>query len=59
MDLADYFKENIKENFKNKTLFIKLDSAALKQELSYAKEAIKEKLNQMMGKRIVEEINIK
>jgi len=45
--------------FKNKTLFIKLDSAALKQELSYAKEAIKEKLNQMMGKRIVEEINIK
>lgn len=45
--------------FKNKTLYVKLDSAALKQELSYAKEAIKEKLNQMMGKRIIEEINIK
>jgi predicted nucleic acid-binding Zn ribbon protein len=45
--------------FKNKTLYIKLDSAALKQELSYAKETIMLKLNQMMGKRIVEEINIK
>ncbi|MCB9361091.1 MAG: DUF721 domain-containing protein [Flavobacteriales bacterium] len=45
--------------FKNKTLYIKLDSAALKQELSYAKEAIRLKLNQMMGKKIVEEINIK
>ena len=45
--------------FKNKTLYIKLDSAALKQELSYAKETIRLKLNQMMGKRIVEEINIR
>jgi predicted nucleic acid-binding Zn ribbon protein len=45
--------------FKNKILYVKLDSAALKQELSYAKETIRLKLNQMMGKRIVEEINIK
>lgn len=45
--------------FKKKTLFIKLDSSTLKQELSYAKEAIKEKLNQTVGRRIVEQIDIK
>ncbi|PKP34011.1 MAG: DUF721 domain-containing protein, partial [Bacteroidetes bacterium HGW-Bacteroidetes-15] len=39
-------------------LFVKLDSAALKQELNYSKEAIMHKLNQRMRKRIVQEIVI-
>lgn len=42
--------------FKNKKLHVKLDSAALKQELSYSKEAIMLKLNTQIGKRIVDEI---
>jgi len=45
--------------FKNKTLYVKLDSSTLKQELGYAKEAIMLKLNQTVGKRIVEQIDIK
>jgi Dna[CI] antecedent, DciA len=45
--------------FKNKKLFIHLDSAALKQELSYIKETLILKLNQNMKKRIVEDIVIK
>lgn len=56
---AVFVKHTKEVYFKNKTLFLKLDSAALKQELSYVKEAIKEKINQKMGKNIVEDINIK
>ena len=45
--------------FKDKKLFVYLDSAALKQELSYAKETIVIKLNQTIGRDIVEDIIIK
>ena len=44
--------------FQNKKLFVKLNSAALKQEMSYAKEALKEKLNSTMGRHIINEIVI-
>ncbi len=45
--------------YKNKILYVHLDSAALKQELSYIKEALILKLNQGIGRRIVEEIVIR
>jgi predicted nucleic acid-binding Zn ribbon protein len=44
---------------KNKTLFITLDSAALKNELSYAKKKIINMLNKEFGTKIVEEIVIR
>jgi len=45
--------------FKDKKLYVYLDSAALKQELSYMKEPIVLKLNQIIGRRIVDDIIIK
>jgi len=43
---------------KNKIFYIKLDSAALKQELSYAKEDLIHKLNKSIGRRVVEKLVI-
>ena len=48
-----------KIGFKNKILYVKLDSASLKQELSYVKEGLVEKLNKQLGRRIVEKIVVK
>ena len=45
--------------FKDKTLYVMLDSASLKQELSYIKEALVEKLNKELGRVVVEKIIIK
>jgi len=45
--------------FKKKILYVHLDSAALKQELSYMKAPIILKLNQIIGRRIVEDFIIK
>jgi len=44
---------------KNKILYVQLDSASLKQELSYVKEGLIQRLNQKMGKTMVEKIIIK
>jgi len=43
--------------FKSGVLYIKLDSAPLRQELSYAKTSLIEKLNQHAGKRMITDIN--
>jgi len=48
-----------KIGFKDKKLYVKLDSASLKQELSYVKEGLVEKINRKMGRRVVEQIIIK
>jgi predicted nucleic acid-binding Zn ribbon protein len=45
--------------YKNKILYVYLDSAALKQELSYMKTTVILKLNQVIGRKIVEDIVIK
>lgn len=42
--------------FKEGKLYIKLDSAPLRQELSYAKTKLVEKLNEEAGKKMVNEI---
>ena len=47
-----------KITFKNKVLYVKLDSASLKQELNYVKEGIILKLNQELGRNIVDKIII-
>ena len=44
---------------KNKILYVQLDSSSLKQELSYVKEGLMQRLNQKMGKIMVEKIIIK
>lgn len=54
-----YCKHTKSIYIKNKVLHIKLDSAALKQELSFKKEEIIARLNQKLGRRIVEQIDIK
>ena len=43
-------------NLKNKTLYIKLKSPALKQELSYGKEKLKRIINQKFPKEIIDKI---
>ena len=45
--------------FKNNILYVKLDSASLKQELSYVKEGLVEKINRKMGKSLVSKIVIR
>jgi predicted nucleic acid-binding Zn ribbon protein len=51
-----FVKHTQKINLKNKILYIKLDSAALKQELSYVKEGLVQKLNKEIGRRVVDKI---
>lgn len=43
---------------KNRVLCISLDSAPLRQELSYAKSILLEKLNSAAGKRLIDDIKI-
>jgi len=41
---------------KNGKLYVKLDSAVLKQELSYSRTKIKDQVNQALGGNVVEEV---
>ena len=45
--------------FKNNILHVKLDSAALKQELNYVKEGLVLKINKQIGKRLISKIIIR
>jgi len=45
--------------FKNNILFVKLDSASLKQELNYVKEGLVLKINKKIGRRMISKIVIK
>ncbi|MBL4707651.1 MAG: DUF721 domain-containing protein [Flavobacteriales bacterium] len=45
--------------FKSGILYVRLDSAPLRQELSYAKTKLKERLNEKAGKLMVKEIHLK
>lgn len=59
-EVGHLFANHTKEvNFIEGVLYIHLDSASLKQELSYVKEGLIQKLNQKMGKTLVEKIVIK
>lgn len=51
--IANYTKD---VNIKNKTLYIKLSSPALKQELSYGKEKLIKIINQKFKKKIINKI---
>ena len=41
---------------KNKKLFIRIDSPALKNELTYSRSTLMEKLNEATGANVIEEI---
>lgn len=43
----------------NRTLFITTNVAPLKQELSYQKEKIKQRINEALGEKVIDEIVIK
>lgn len=59
-EVGHLFSNHTKEaTFKEGVLYIHLDSASLKQELSYVKEGLIQKLNKRMGKTLVEKIVIK
>lgn len=45
--------------FREGTLHVELDSAPLRQELTFAKSKLVEKLNEEMGKQIVQKLQIK
>ena len=40
-------------------LFISIDSASLKQELSYGKEKIKDMMNEALGKEVVQQVIVR
>ncbi|HET6244940.1 MAG: DUF721 domain-containing protein [Bacteroidetes bacterium] len=44
---------------KNKTLYLKIESSALKDELSYSKEKIKDLINKEAGMVVVENVDIR
>lgn len=41
---------------KNKILFVELDSAAIREELSYARQKLIQRLNQVAGKQVIEDV---
>jgi predicted nucleic acid-binding Zn ribbon protein len=41
---------------KNRRLYVKLDSASLKQELNYVKEGLVEQLNRKIGRNLIDKI---
>lgn len=43
-------------NIRNKTLFVQMDSAALRNELTYAREKIRKALNREAGGEVIDEI---
>lgn len=54
--IANHTKEI---HIKNRTLYITLDSAALRQELHYGREKLVELLNEAAGERMIDEIVLK
>jgi predicted nucleic acid-binding Zn ribbon protein len=48
-----------KIGYKNRILYVKLDSASLKQELNYVKEGLVENINRRVGRKVVDKIVIK
>jgi len=46
-------------SIRNKKLFITIDSAPLKQELSFAKEKIKKVMNEELGEQFIDEVVIR
>jgi len=54
-DLISKHTENL--FIKNKKLYVKLDSPALKHELSFAREKLVQSLNKAIDKNVIEEIH--
>jgi predicted nucleic acid-binding Zn ribbon protein len=52
-------KHTVRIYVSKKIMYVNLDSAALRQELSFAKKKIIDKLNKIMGEHVVDEIVFK
>ncbi len=52
-------KHTLDLNVKGKTLFVQLDSAALRNELNYAKSQLMDNLNKEVGKKVIDQIVIR
>ncbi len=52
-------KHTVEIYISGKTLFVKVDSSPLKQELLYSRTKLMEDLNQQVGKTVIEEIVLK
>lgn len=68
IELVKVYKEQVGKVFvnhtkrialKNGVLYIEMDSASLKQELSYVKEGLIQRLNQKMGKEMIVKIVVR
>lgn len=51
-----FANHTLKIAVKNRKLYVKLDSASLKQELNYVKEGVVEKLNRELGRNLIDKI---
>ncbi|MAZ31296.1 MAG: RNA-binding protein [Flavobacteriales bacterium] len=51
-------KYTVSIEVEKRILFVRLSNAALKQELSYSKERIREMLNQEVGEEVITEVRI-
>ena len=51
-----FANHTLKIAVKNRKLYVKLDSASLKQELNYVKEGVVEKLNSRLGRNLIDKI---
>lgn len=57
--VGPYIEKNTREiRFKNNTLIVKIDSGVLKQELSAARQKLMDSINQELGIRLIEDIEI-
>ena len=65
LDALDFWRELIGQNLQryivgakiyNGNLYVKLNSSVLRNELSYKKSELKEKINQKLGKDLIKEI---
>jgi hypothetical protein len=52
-------KHTTQINFLNGLLYVSIDSAVVRNELSYVKEDIMQKVNKFVGKRLVKELILK
>lgn len=52
-------KHTTQINFNSSVLFVSIDSPVIRNEVSYAKDAIIEKVNKFTGKRMVKELIVK
>lgn len=54
-----YVKHTKNVYYKKRVLFVELDSSTLKQEMSYSKEKVIQAVNEGLGKRMIDKIELR